>query len=65
MFSKIAKIIIGGRVSGTSASGDTFGFVSEEIGFFKADGAVVALRAGRHNDLAAIGSTGDVNIREI
>ena len=38
LIARIASITIGGLVQGTPAAGDHFGFVSEQIGFFKAGG---------------------------
>jgi hypothetical protein len=53
LFSKIARITIGGQVIGTPdsiSSFDNYGFVAEELGALKVGGNVVALIAGQHND---------------
>ncbi|MEA3188080.1 MAG: hypothetical protein QOD99_1910 [Chthoniobacter sp.] len=71
LFSKIAKIIIGGSVVGTVGGTDHFGFVSQEIGLVKIGGVAVPLAPGRSNDTSttnpsfAIGTTGDVSVHEV
>ncbi len=62
---KIASIVIGGQVLGTPGGTDHFGFVSQQIGSFKAAGLSVVLKAGADNDNVAVGATGDVTIHEI
>src|SRR4030095_7167084 len=69
--SRIASIVIKGQVLGTVASGDHFGFVAEEIGFFKVGSAKVILTSGPNNDTSAtsptllVAATGDVRVREV
>lgn len=47
---KIGSIAIGGSVRGTSAAGDNFGFIAEEIGRVRIGGSDRALVAGPSND---------------
>jgi hypothetical protein len=66
IISKIASVTIGGEVFGTPASvsiTDSYGFVAESIGAFKAGGVSIAIPAG--NTLLAIGETSDVSISVI
>ena len=66
--SRIASIVIGGQLLGTAAAGDTFGFVSEEIGRFKVGGAdIILFTPGANNDLAifTFGPDGDVALHEV
>ncbi len=71
IFSKIASITIGGKVVGTSAAGDHFGFVSQEIGSVKVNGVKVPLTNGHANDTDTtdthliLGITRDVTIHEV
>ena len=69
---KIASIVIKGQTLGTSAAGDHFGFIAQEIGALKIGAVSYALTPGRANDdLTAtdpgflIGPTGDFRIREV
>jgi hypothetical protein len=50
LFSRIASITIGGKVSGTAGSGDHFGFVAQEIGSLSVAGKESPLKSGRSND---------------
>jgi hypothetical protein len=56
-----------GNGEGTAESGDSFGFVSEQIGAFQVGGTQVSLSPGPRNDLAGVvlGSTNDVTMREV
>jgi hypothetical protein len=72
VFSRIASITIGGKVSGTAGSGDHFGFVAQKIGSLSMGGTAFPLKAGRSNDNVGLvgakyelGSTGDVTVREV
>jgi hypothetical protein len=72
LFSRIASITIGGKVRGTSASGDHFGFVAQEIGSFSVSGTKLPLTPGRSNDNVGLvnpkfelGSNSDVSVREV
>jgi hypothetical protein len=47
---RIGSITIGGTVRGTSAAGDSFGFIAEEIGRVKIGGSDRALVSGPSND---------------
>ena len=63
---RIDSIEIKGLVLGTDAAGDHFGFVSPEIGSFKALGFSANLTSAIAPDVIEIGhSTGDVTIREV
>jgi len=65
---KIDRIEIGGRVVGTPSgvnSKDHYGFVAREIGAFKVGSKSFALTAGPGNDNFAVGTTGDVRLREL
>jgi hypothetical protein len=63
--SKIGSIMIGGQLLGTTAAGDHFGFVAEEVAALKVGGVTYTPKAGTGNDLIVLGPTGDVNLREI
>ena len=63
--SKIASIVIGGQVLGTPGGSDHFGFVSQQVGSFKAAGLAFLLKTGASNDNLAVGATGDVTIHEV
>jgi hypothetical protein len=59
-------------VRGTSASGDHFGFVAQEIGSISVKGTELPLTAGKSNDSVGfvdpklqLGSNGDVSVREV
>lgn len=61
---KIASITIKGTVAGSTAAGDRFGFVSHNIGSFKAQGSAAMLTGG----LDVVGFaplTADVFLREV
>jgi hypothetical protein len=61
--SKIAGVVIGGKVFGTAGAGDNFGFVASSIGSFSAAGVGARLTAGK--DTLTVGGTTDVVLREI
>ncbi len=63
--SRIASITIGGRVRGTAAGGDHFGFVAQQIGAFKLAGEVITLSALAPPDVVEVSATGDVTVREV
>ncbi len=66
--SKIARIVVKGLVEGTpGADGDHFGFVTAEIGSFKAGGIEQLLIEGPNNDLSGLdlGTDADVTVREM
>jgi len=64
-FSRIGSITIGGSVRGSSAAGDRFGFVAEEIGRVRIGGSELALTAGRSNDNRLLDSVfGDTKLFE-
>jgi hypothetical protein len=70
LFSKIASITIGGAVVGTTASGDNFGFVAQEIGALTIAGVKIPLRAGHGNDTDLssryiISATRDFSVHEV
>ncbi len=52
--SKIASIVIKGNTIETPAGGDFFGFVAQQLGSVKINGANVPLTAGPQNDTAQI-----------
>jgi hypothetical protein len=58
--SQIAKIVINGTVSGSSASGDSFGIMAEEIVKARIGGLLLPLTSGEHSpgDFFALGDTG-------
>jgi hypothetical protein len=60
----IKSIIIKGTVAGTSAVGDSFGFVARTIGIFKSANSAPTL-SSTAADVIPIGGTGDVALREI
>ncbi|MFM7563868.1 MAG: hypothetical protein ACKO81_12605 [Planctomycetota bacterium] len=62
---KIGSIAIGGSVRGTSAAGDNFGFIAEEIGRVRVGGSDLALIAGPSNDNRLLDSVfGDTKLFE-
>jgi hypothetical protein len=69
--SRIASIVIGGAIQGTTQMGDHFGFVAQEIAKFKVNGIALPLTPGPGNDdpladdpLFLLATTGDVRLRE-
>ncbi len=63
--SKIGSILIKGAVVGTSATGDHFGFVAQQIGSFKAGGFTASLNSATDDSFALSHETGDdVTFRE-
>jgi hypothetical protein len=63
--SKIASIQIGGTVKGTVAGGDHYGFIADEIDALSVAGSSISLHSGPHNDDVPLGSTADVDVREV
>ena len=68
-WASIARIVVGG-IEGSTAAGDGFGLVAEEIGKVKIGASLVALTPGARNDLTPIpllpaGSTNDFFAREV
>lgn len=64
MFSRIARIQIGGYVAGTAAdAGDHFGFTAQQIGQLKIGNIAFPLTKGV--DARALGLDGDVQLREV
>lgn len=67
--SKLRTVIIGGVVDGSSdSSTDHFGFVADQIGLLKINGAAVALTPGPINDTVPqqiAATTADVFLREV
>ncbi len=63
----IASIVIKGTANGTETADDHFGFVAEEIAAFTFAAVKAALTPGAGNDLAGlpVGSTGDLQVREV
>ena len=61
---RIGSLVIGGRVRGTAAGGDTFGILAQEIGSFTVAGKKVALASGASNDDFVFAATGDLRVRE-
>ena len=62
--SKIARIVIGGIVEGSSATGDHFGFVAQEIGSFSSNGNALAL-SNASGQTFELGANGDTTVREV
>jgi hypothetical protein len=71
LFSRIASITITGHVIGTSALGDHFGFVAQQIGSMKVNGVTIPLTPGHTNDTDVadtqliLGITRDVTVHEV
>lgn len=66
--SKIARIEIGGKVSGTPAAVDAtdhYGFVAQHIGALTVGRTQFRLNRGPDNDDFALGTTGDFRLREL
>jgi hypothetical protein len=63
---RIDRVFILGRISGTSATGDHFGFVAKRIDkfFTLLGGGFLNLHPGAGNDDIPLGPTGDVRLRE-
>jgi hypothetical protein len=62
---KIAKIIIGGIVEGTVATGDQFGFESHAIGSFKINGFAITVPAAPGSVALSIITGSDVTVRTV
>lgn len=65
LVAKIASVAIKGRVLGSEAMGDHFGFVAQQIGKFSAAGTKIGLTTGTDAFISLAPLTGDVKIREI
>jgi hypothetical protein len=67
ILARIASIVIKGAATGSTATGDHFGFVAEEIGAFKVGGVKTTLHKGARNDLngVPIGASDDLTVREV
>jgi hypothetical protein len=63
---RIKQVAIVGRIKGTPAPGDHFGFVAHRIDrfFARLGGGLLNLRLGAGNDDRPLGMTGDVRLRE-
>ena len=64
IIAQIASVIIDGNVDGSAASGDHFGFVSQRIGAFMANGVAAGLTATGGQSFE-VGPTGDTTVREV
>ena len=64
IIAQIASVIIGGTVTGTAAGGDHFGFISQRIGAFSANGVAQPLTAAG-GQVFEVGATGDTTVREV
>jgi hypothetical protein len=65
---RIAGIVIGGQVLGTTVAGDHYGFVAQQIDSFKIRSVSFPLAAGASNDLVPglpVGITGDGSVMEV
>ena len=60
----IQSIVIKGTVTGSSGTGDNYGFVAKTIGSFRALNSTPQL-AVNGVDIFSIGATGDVSLREV
>ena len=65
LLASIASVVIKGAVEGTENAADSFGFVAEEIGVFKAAGSKLPLTPGPGNDTSPMGPTGNLHLLEI
>ena len=63
--SRIASVAIGGQALGTTAVGDHFGIVAEEVAAVTIGGTALVLAAGPDNDNLLIGLTADFRVNEI
>jgi hypothetical protein len=64
IISKIASVVIGGTVEGTSDSNDNFGFVAERIGSFSSAAGALLLTAAA-GEVFPLGTHDDVFVREV
>jgi hypothetical protein len=64
IIAKIASIVIGGSVEGTSDSNDNFGFVAERIGSFSSAAGTLSLTATGGEEFP-LGTHDDVWVREV
>ena len=65
LVARIASITIKRGVLGSSAAGDHFGFVAQQIDKLKIGSRAISLTAGPSNDDVAIGTTDDVRLLEV
>jgi hypothetical protein len=65
---------VGGQVTGSTAGGDGFGFVAQQVGALSIGGAAISLHAGASNDQPTgdpvfdpltCGQDRDVRLREV
>lgn len=63
--SKIASIIFGGAVRGSSALNDGSGFVAQDIGSLTISGTKIPLNSSPFADFLILGSSADVFLREV
>ena len=64
IIAQIASVIIDGSMVGTATGGDHFGFISQRIGSFKANGVAVPLTATA-GQAFEVGTGGDTTVREV
>ena len=64
IIAKIASIVVGGAVEGTSDSNDNFGFVAERIGAFSSSAGPLSLTAAGGEEFP-LGTHADVWVREV
>jgi filamentous hemagglutinin len=62
---RIAMVIVGGQIVNTTAPGDAFGIVAQEIAGLRVGGRVIGLTTGPGNDVFALGTLPDLSLREI
>jgi hypothetical protein len=65
LVSRVGAVFIGGQAVGTVQAEDHFGFAAEHVGIVRVGTAAVPLKAGAHNDLALLGPTSDLTVREV
>ena len=65
IISRIASVVIQGAITGSADASDHFGFVAEEIAFFKYNGSVVALDPGTRDVQSLDLQNNDVFLREV
>ena len=64
IIAQIARVVIDGNVDGTAGGSDHFGFVSQRIGAFSANGVAQPLTAAAGQSFE-VGTTGDTTVREV
>lgn len=65
LIARIASIVIGGTVVGSTQGGDHFGFVAQQIEKVRIGSQGVALNAGQSNDNVLVQGTTDVRVLEV